>query len=99
MAGLLQLLFALAFIAFVCFVTYKITLPICLKIIDLCFESPRFRLGVLIFFAVAFAVLGIWQLKDFLEGVLPNLSRFFPLYFLISVIFVYLIYRNQKLSK
>lgn len=95
-SGLLQLIVAIAFIVLVCFVTYKLTLPICLKIIDLCFESTNFRLGICTFLALAFCAVGILQLQDFIEEIEHGLTWFFPLSFLSSGIFLFLIFWKRK---
>jgi hypothetical protein len=94
--GLLQLTLAIAFVVLVCFLTYKTVLPACLKIIDLCFKSTIFRVGTCIFLALAFCAVGIFQLKDFVEETEHGLSRFFPLYFLISGFFLFLIFWKRK---
>lgn len=90
MAGLLQLIFAIAFIALACVFTYKATLPLCLKIIDLCFVSFYFRMGICIFLALAFFAVGILQLRDFFKEPNPGLALFFPLSFLVTGIFLFL---------
>ncbi len=95
-AGVLQLILAIAFVALACFITYKVALSICLKIIDLGFESTTFRLGICIFLALAFCAIGILMLKDFIEETEPGLSRFFPLFFLASGIFLFLIFWKRK---
>ena len=95
-AGLLQLILAIAFVALVCFITYKATLPILLKIIDLSFESVIFRLGTWIFLALAFCATGIMMLKDFIGETEYGLSWLFPFYFLISGFFVFLIFWKRK---
>jgi hypothetical protein len=89
-AGLLQLLFGLGFLAGVCFLTYKITLPIGLKMIDLCCKSARFRIGICIFLAAVFCAVGLVQLNDFFEETGSDLARFFPLSFFASSIFLVL---------
>lgn len=98
-AGLLQLFFAFAFLALACIFTYKITLPLGLKIIDLCFDSTHFRLGMSIFLAVVFCAVGILQFKDFIEETDPGMSRFFPLSFFVSGIFLFLGFQMQKFTK
>ncbi len=100
LTGLLQLIFAIPFVALVCFVTYKVTLPICLKIIDFGFESAHFRTGICIFLALAFCAVGILQLRHFIEEVEHGLSWFFPLSFLSSGFFLFLIFwkRNGKVQ-
>ena len=95
-AGPLQLILAIAFVVLVCFFTYKVMLPICLKIIDLCFESTVFRMGICIFLVFVFCAVGILQLIDFLEETDHGLSWFFPLSFLSSGIFVFLIFWKRK---
>ncbi len=87
---LLQLLCACIFLVLVCTITYKMTLPVGLKIIELCLESSRFRAGVSFFLALIFGAVGILQLIDFMEETGPDLSRFFPLSFLITAIFLFL---------
>jgi len=94
---LLQLLFAIGFIGLLCFVTYKITLYLGLKIIDLCFASSLFRKGLSAFLALIFGVTGGWQLHDFIQEPKPDLSRFFPLSFFVSGVFVILAFRKQRL--
>lgn len=95
-AGLLQLILAIAFVALACFIIYKVTLPIILKIIDLGFESTIFRLGICIFLALAFCAFGILLLKDFIEETEHGMSWFFPLYFLTSGFFLFLIFWKRK---
>lgn len=92
----LQLVVAIAFVALVCILTYKIILPLCLKIIDLCFKSTVFRTGVCILLALAFCAVGILQLKDFIQESEYGLSWFFPLSFLVSGIFLFLIFWKRK---
>lgn len=98
-AGFLQLIFALAFLALACILTYKITLPLGLKIIDLCFDSEHFRIGVSILLAMVFCAIGVLQLKDFLEEPDSDLSRFFLLSFFVSGIFLFLGFRKRDLTK
>lgn len=98
-SGFLQLIFALAFLALACIFTYKITLPLCLKIIELCIDSPRFRMGISIFLALAFCAVGILQLKDFLEEPDLGLAIFFPLSFFVMGIFLFLGLHKQNLNK
>ena len=92
---LLQLLLGFAFIGLACFLTYKMTLHLALKIIDLCFAHPLFNIGVTFFFAVVFCAIGIFQLKVFIEEG-SNLSRFFPLSFISSAICLFLGFWNYK---
>lgn len=99
MIFLLKLIFIIGFIVFVCMITYKLTLPLGLKIIDLSFESPVFRVSACFFLAVFFFVGGIMQLQDFMEGSNLSLSRFFPLSFLVMVICVFLGLRKQNFTK
>ena len=96
MSGLLQLILAIAFVALVCFFTYRVMLPICLKIFDLCSESTAFRRGTCILLALIFCAVGILQLIDFLEETDPGLAWFFPLSFLSSGIFIFLIFCKRK---
>lgn len=96
MTGFLQLFLGIAFLVLVCFIAYKIILPICLKIIDLCFESNIFRFGVCIFLALVFCAIGILQLKDFIQETEPEMSKFFPLSFLASGIFLILTFWKRK---
>ena len=96
LGSLLQLILAIGFVASACVFTYKVMLPICLKIIDLGFESHIFRRGVCIVLALAFCAVGILQLKDFSEEIESGLSRFFPFSFLSSGIFLFLIFWKRK---
>jgi len=96
---LLQLFFAFAFVILGCIFTYKMTLALALKIIDLCFDSTLFRMGVIFFLAVVFCVVGALQLKDFIEKTDSGLSRFFPLSFFVSGIFLLLGFRKYTLTK
>jgi hypothetical protein len=96
LTGILQLALAIAFVVLVCVVTYKAVLAVCLKIIDLCFESTIFRFGICILLASVFCVMGILQLKDFVEETEHGMSRFFPLSFLASGIFLFLIFWKRK---
>lgn len=96
MSIFLQLIFAFAFVALACFVMYKVSMPICLKVIDLCFDSRVFRTGIYIFLALAFCALGIMQLIDFTKGIEPGLSRFFPGSFLCSGLFLFFIFWKRK---
>lgn len=96
LGSLLQLLLAIGFVVLACFFTYKLMLPICLKIIDLGFESHIFRRGICIVLALAFCAIGIVQLKDFFEEIEPGLSRFFPFSFLSSGLFLFLIFWKRK---
>ena len=95
-SSILQLVLAIGFVALTCFLFYKIILPINLKIIDLCMESDIFRIGICITLALAFYASGIVQLKDFNESAERNLSRFFPLSFLSSLIFLFLAFCKRK---
>ncbi len=81
---------ALGFLGLVSFITYKITLPLGLKIIDLCFDSPVFCSRIFFCFAITFFIVGILQFKDYFELSSSSLSLFFPLSFFLSGIFVYL---------
>lgn len=81
---------ALGFLALVSIITYKLTLPLGLKLIDLCFDSPVFCSRLFFCFAIAFFIVGVFQLKDYFELSSSSLSLFFPLSFFISGIFVYL---------
>lgn len=45
------------------------------------FEYPVFRVGVYIFLALDFSVVGIMQLKDFAQKTTHGVSRVFPLSF------------------
>ncbi|KTC74849.1 hypothetical protein Lbir_0639 [Legionella birminghamensis] len=94
----LQTLFAIGFISLLCFVTYKITLFLCFNIIDLCFASSLFRRGMCLFLALFFCVVGGLQLHDFIQESKPDLSRFFPLSFFVSGIFLILTFRKQRLA-
>jgi hypothetical protein len=94
--SLLQLILAIAFVVLVCFFTYKATLPIGLKIIDFCIESNIFRTGICILLALVFCAVGILQLIDFVVEVEPGISWFFPLSFLSSGIFLFLIFWKRK---
>lgn len=96
LSGLFQLILAITFVVLACAVIYKITLPMCLKIIDLCLESTKFRRGICIFLALVFCVIGMMQLKDFVEDTDHGLSRFFPLSFLSSGIFLFLAFWKRK---
>ena len=96
---LLQLFFALAFVSVTCFATYKITLPLLIKIVDLSIKSARFRMGISFFLAVMFCAIGALQLSDYIEDMGLSLSRFFPLSFLIAGIFVFLGLRKNPLTK
>jgi hypothetical protein len=96
MNAFLQLILAITFVVLACFLTYKITLPICLKIIDLCFESKVFRIGICIFLAGLFCAVGIVQLKDFANETGHGLHSFFPLSFSSSGIFLFLIFWSLK---
>ncbi len=96
MTAILQLILACGFIIGVCFGTYKLVLPICLKIIDLCFESYLFRMAVSIFLALAFCAVGIMQLIDFTKEIEHGLSCFFPLSFLVSAFFLFMTLKKQK---
>ncbi len=96
MSLLLQLILVLGYVALACFVAYKISMPICLKIIDLCFDSHTFRIGISIFLALAFFAAGIMQLIDFSKGIEPGLSRFFPGSFLCSGLFLFFIFWKRK---
>lgn len=90
MSTMLQLILGIGFVVLACFLTYKITVPICVKIIDLCFVSPIFRRGTSIFLAVIFGAVGILLLEDFTQEIKQDLSCFFPLSFLLSGIFLFL---------
>lgn len=96
MTSFLHSLLAITFIVLICFIAYKIILPVCLKIIDLCFESHTFRIGIGIFLALAFCAIGALQLKDFVEKPEPGMSSFFPLSFLTSGIFLILIFWEKR---
>ena len=87
---LFQLIFAVAFIVLMCWICYKITLPLILKIITLSFDSPRFRRGTCVFLGVSFFCVGVMSLSDFVKGTGPSLSVFFPLFFLTTGIFLFL---------
>ena len=97
-AALLQLFFAFGFIILVCVFTYKMTLPLCLKVIDLCFDSAHFRIGICLFLAMAFCAVGMLQLRDFVKETGPDLSRYFPLYFFVSGFFLLIGLRKQNLK-
>jgi hypothetical protein len=93
---ILQLTLGIGFVVMVCFLAYKVVLPACLKIIDICFKSNLFRLGVCIFLALIFCGFGVLQLKDYREEIEHGMSRFFPLSFLASGIFLFLIFWKVK---
>ncbi len=97
-AGLGQLILAIAFVGLVSFFTYKVTLLTCLKSIELCFESTIFRRGICILLALIFCAVGILQLRDFVKESEQGLSRLFPLSFLSSGIFLFLIFWKLKES-
>ena len=96
---LVQLSLAISFVILVCVATYKLTLPLALKIIDLCKISPFFRKGACIFFAIVFFITGLFQLKDFLKEIDSDLTQFFPLTLLAAGIFLFLGLQNQKRVK
>lgn len=96
MSILLNLVTAVVFIALVCFLTYKTVLPVCLKIIDQSIKSPVFRKCLCILLALAFGVVGTFQLIDFFHETLQSMSKFFPLSFLSSAIFLYLFFARSK---
>lgn len=95
-SGLLQLILALAFVALACLLTYKITVPICLKIFDLGLRSTIFRKGICITLALFFGAVGILMLKDFIEETEHGLTRYFPLLFLTSGFFLFLLFWKPK---
>lgn len=97
-AILLQLLFAIGFISLLCFVTYKITLYLSFKIIDLCYASSLFRRAMCAFLALIFLVVGGLQLHDFIQKSMIALSQFFPLSFLVAGIFLMLAFRKQRMT-
>jgi len=96
MINLIQLFLAIALIILACIATYKITVPLCLKIIDLCFDSNHFRVGICIFMAIAFCTAGLFQLKDFVTSTEFDLSWFFPLSLFVSGIFLVLGFLKMK---
>lgn len=87
---ILLICLALGFLAVVSIITYKITLPLGLKVIDLCFDSPHFSSRLFFCFAIVFFIFGIFQLKDYFGISSSSLSLFFPLSFSMSGIFIYL---------
>ena len=97
--SLFQLFFAIAFVVIVCFISYKMTISLALKVFDLILESSRFRMGICFFLAVIFFAVGVVQLNDFMEGLGLSLSQFFPLSFLITGIFVFLGSKKQSPTK
>jgi hypothetical protein len=99
LAPMLQLFLALIFVALVCVITYKITLPLIIKIVNLSIESTRFRMGLSFLLAAMFFAIGALQLSDFIEESNPGLSRFFPLSFLITGIWLFLGLRKHPLAK
>lgn len=90
MSIILQLIFVLAFIVLVCFLTYKAVLPVCLKIIDLSIKSPIFRKSLCLFLALAFGVVGVFQLIDVFHEAEEGMFKFALLSFLSSALFIYL---------
>lgn len=96
---LLHFLGALAFIAMMSFSTYKIILPLGLKIINLCLKSHRFSAGISFFLAICFCVSGIFQFNDFITEADLSLSHFFPLSFISSGLLLFVGFRNYKLIK
>lgn len=95
-AILFQFFIALVFVILVCIFHIKITLPMGLKIFDLTLKSKLFRVGICIFFAVAFSALGVMQLTDFIEK--PTL-RCFPFSFLNTGIFLFLGLHKRNFTK
>jgi hypothetical protein len=90
MAFLVKFFFIVSFLAIIGIITYKVILPIGLKIIDFTFDSLCFRFAISIFLAIFFFVGGIMQLRAFLGELSINLSLFFPLSFFLTGICLYL---------
>jgi len=89
--AIFQIIFAIAFIFLACFITYKVTAYLAFKIIDLIFESKRFRRATCIVLALLFAAVGAMQLSDFLDKTPRPLARFFPLSFFCAALFLVLL--------
>jgi len=53
-----------AYVALACYLTYKIAITLMDKVIDLCFDSPKFRIGLSLILSLAFLALGLLQLID-----------------------------------
>ena len=97
--NLFQLFFAIAFVVLVCVFMNKVILPLALKVFNLSFKSPVFRIIICCFLALFFVVGGIIQLNDFMKESNPGLARFFPLSFLVSGIFVFLGSQKHNFTK
>ena len=100
MAGkILLIIIALAYILLMCFITYKVTVKLSMKLIDLCFDSPRFRSVSMITFMIIFFLVGLFQLHDFLTENNTGLAQFFPLSFIALGLAMFLFLRNQTRSR
>lgn len=96
MPPIVQLLFAILLIGAVCYLSIKLILPLCLKIIDFGSNSPRLQKLVPPLSALFFGAMGIWMLKGFLDGMVTRLSQFFPLPLFLSLFFLYLTFSKRK---
>ncbi len=89
-SSFLKISLIIAYVALACYLTYKITITLMDKVIDLCFDSPKFRIGLCLILSLAFCALGLLQLTDYLKGTGPSLALFFPLSFSLSGILLFL---------
>ncbi|MDR3503660.1 MAG: hypothetical protein P4L79_13870 [Legionella sp.] len=94
----LQLILALTFIAVLCFATYKVTVLLGAKLIDLTFKSINFCRGVCVFLALCFFLVGVLSYQDFITQTGPDLSRFFPLFCVCGGFFLFLSLRVRQMS-
>jgi hypothetical protein len=88
--AIIQLTLALIFIVIMCFSTYKVTVFLGTKMIDLMFKSINFSRGIGIFFALCFFLVGTISYQDFIAQTGPDLSKGFPLFFLCGGLFLFL---------